>query len=435
MRRIKHQSPRGEGSHSSSCLRVALGVLFALAVLIGCAPQESALPETSLALHEPGGQALALRVVDEPAPSTAAALYESFGRAQAAAAFWAAEAAATDSPDLWRQVARQLTAQGDWSAAQQAWESLLALLPQDDEAHFELGLLLMPYAPQAADAHLASISPDTDFAAQAEVLRDVLLAVVEVPAAQRSVQIGQALVNLGRWGQAEQVFSAAVAWEPSYAAAWAYLGLARAQQGKPVQQTFERALALAPGDPLVVFLYGLMLRAVGEDAQSIEALLEAQRMLPENPAVAAELGMAYRLSGDFALAAYWMQQANLLAPADDAFLRLLALFYAEELFNIDGDGLTVLQEAAARFPQDADIQAAYAWVLFNAGQEAASEAAFASVFDLDPHNPRGLYYQGLVYRQRARTQAAIDTLSLLLEHSDPQGYDVLARRALAQLGQ
>ena len=85
-------------------------------------------------------------------------------------------------------------------------------------------------------------------------------------------------------------------------------------------------------------------------------------------------------------------------------------------------------------PSNATIQAAYGWVLFNLGQTEAAQESVQLALSLEPDNPRALYYLGLIAQMQGRRDEAISALLRLLDHSQPQGFDVLARRALENMG-
>src|SRR6185295_19042882 len=69
--------------------------------------------------------------------------------------------------------------------------------------------------------------------------------------------VGFALVQLSEWRLAEEALSRAVAADPNYAEAYAYLGLARDRQNKDGLDDYENAVRLDPKSPLAQFLLGL----------------------------------------------------------------------------------------------------------------------------------------------------------------------------------
>lgn len=335
---------------------------------------------------------------------------------------------------LWRALADQYQARGEWDLARQAWEGILQADPQDSTAHFQLGVLLAPHDTRRAYDHLAFATDDPLWGEAARTLQATILAVQgDVPAYQ-SAQIGFVLVAQELWYQAEAAFDIAVTLDPEYAEAWAYLGLARARQGKNAVPAFEQALVLAPDAPLIIYLYGLMWRAVGDLDRSLALLAEAQGLAPDNPAFAAEVGVAHQLLGDLPTAEQWLRQAISLAPGEPAFVNLMAHFWADELYELDESALAELEAEAASRPDDADFQASYAWILFNLGDTAGAEQAINMAYQLAPTHARVLYYRGVIYQNLGQTDLALAMLVQLVDHPAPQGFDVLARRILERLG-
>ncbi len=362
------------------------------------------------------------------------AAYGALGSPEASLAHLAAAAAQANDPAQWRAVATRFLERGDWAAARQALEAILSLAPDDPLAHYQIGVLTAPYNARQAYAHFAAAGQDPTLATAAQTLQETIAATQVDNPAYQSAALGMALAGLEHWPQAEQAFATAAALDPTYAEAWAYLALARAQQGKDAADAAAQAASLAPQNALVTYLLGLTWRAGGDYTRSRLALAQAQQTEPQNPAFAAELGDAYRLEGNLPLAEQWFRQAVVLAGNADTFLNLLALFYADTLHNLTGNGLAVLQEATAQEPSNATIQAAYGWVLFNLGQTEAAQEAVGAALDLEPDNPRALYYLGLITQAQGRREEAIGALLRLLDHPHPQGFDVLAHRALENMG-
>ncbi len=350
----------------------------------------------------------------------------------ALAHLWSA-AELADDLSLWRELADSFEARGAWAFSRQALEAVLHLEPSDPGAHYALALMLAPYDVRRAFDHLSYALADPDLSEAALRLQNILAEFEPEPPAVQSMHLGSALAALGYWPQAEQAFASAAALDPYSGSAWAYLGLARARQGKDAASALDRAFTFAPDDPATNLLAGLVWRAAGDDGQSLAYLQHARELAPQNPTIAAELGTAYRLAGDFASAEVWLQRAVQLAPGEDAFLLSLAQFYAEESYNLAGGGLTFLHEAAARQPANADLLALYAWALYGQGQIEAAQEALTQARQLDPENPRVLYYQAVLDRSQSRNDSAVALSLHLLSHPAPRGFDVLARRMLEQM--
>jgi tetratricopeptide (TPR) repeat protein len=160
------------------------------------------------------------------------------------------------------------------------------------------------------------------------------------------VRIGIALARADLWSHAELAFSQSA--DPLEVA---YSGLARDMQGKDGSPQIEGAVAFAPDDPQVRFLQALHLRLNFDYPGSLEAIIQAVALDPENPALYAELGRAYQLAGDMATAEHWLKFAVSL---DEHFQPLLDAFYADErtaLLNLGLVDEAALPFDAARTPE------------------------------------------------------------------------------------
>ena len=344
-----------------------------------------------------------------------------------------AVAAAENDVSNWKRLEQAYQARADWAAMQDTLRHVLALEPQDAQAHFDLALLLLPYNQREAYQHLEQAALDPGLAEMGLQLQALVAEIELLPQSRRLARIGQALAALQNWAQAEQAFSMSAELEADFAEAWAYLALMRAEQGKPTDEAIVRAQTLAPNDGLVNLLIGMAWHAQGSTEHALAALSYAQTLDPLNPVYALELGTLYRELGDLASAEYWLRYAYEMTAEDVSFLRLLALFYAEELYNLDADGIVILSEAVQMLPLDPDLQAAYGWALFNSGDMRSAQEALTTALSLDPNSPRGLYYQGLVFQAQGQIDAARSAFAQVVALDEPEGFEQLARRALQQL--
>jgi Flp pilus assembly protein TadD len=76
----------------------------------------------------------------------------------------------------------------------------------------------------------------------------------------------------------------------------------------------------------VRYLQGLHLRHIGDDRASLDALIQAVALNPQDPALFAELGMSYQLMGDSESAERWLREAVRLSQNDPRFRALLDEF-------------------------------------------------------------------------------------------------------------
>lgn len=421
--------------------RLRWAVLFVgLFLMVGCSTvaqvtatpplsfiAETLPPEYVLAVQAANGQ------LDSQGHTQLAAVYALQGNRRAALAHHVAAAHQQDTADAWLVIVDRLFAQRDWWAGYDVLTMLNNSDPTSPVVNYQLGILLAPYNPRLSYDHLVAAAAGPEYAAAGETLQAAIIATAMEAPADQYLQIGMALAAQEQWGGAEQAFALAVAFDPAYAEAWAYLGLVRAQQHKAAAVALDRALVLAADSPIVLLLAGLVEQIQGDYAAALPLMTQAQTLDPQNPAIAAEVGNAYRLTGDYTAAEQWLQAAAGLALAEPQFMTLLALFYGESGYDLSGDGFALLQEAVAQQPENAGLQAVYAWRLFNQGDAQAALETIAQARFLEPANPRVLYYQGLLYQATNQTDLAVDILQEVLHHPAPEGFDVLARRVLGRL--
>lgn len=260
-------------------------------------------------------------------------LWRAVGDLTRAVAYW--EAVPQPDAVLMRDRAQAYIDLGRWADAADTLDGLLTLLPPNhpDRAwsQFHLGLIRASYDTPAALDLLRAAEPT--YGASVTNLLPLLAG------ASEPTLVGIALAKADQWAYAELAFSQSA--EPL---ASAYRGLARDMQGKDGGRWIDAALALAPENPQVRFLQGLHLRLKYDYAGSLQAVIQAVALDPENPALYAELGRAYQLSGDLLTAERWLKFA---VGLDAQFQPVLDSFYNDEANTLMSLGL--IDEAAFPF--------------------------------------------------------------------------------------
>jgi Flp pilus assembly protein TadD len=211
---------------------------------------------------------------------------------------------------------------GDWARAFDVLQLLSEAAPSD-WVFFQLALIAAPVDPEAA---LAFLERTADPVYQS-LLSDLRAARTE--GALSPLRVGTLLLDRDLLPYAEHAFATAAesaADAETAALALAYGALARDRQGKSGGEWIARAVALNPNDFMVRYLQGLHLRHIGDDRGSLNALIAAAALNPQNPALFAELGTAYRLVGDMTSAERWLREAVRLSNGDPRFTALLAAF-------------------------------------------------------------------------------------------------------------
>ncbi|HVU11579.1 MAG TPA: hypothetical protein VHD90_09885 [Phototrophicaceae bacterium] len=335
---------------SRSLLRTAWFALFVVAVSVGVLlllqainlsqnlivqPRAAAVVESSLPSALTDRPLQALYQVEADAAQNgwnsqrsrlAGDLWRDLGDMTQAVSYWAAV-----DPDasVLRDLAQADIDLGRWADAADTLRQLLTLLPPNSTdlpwAQYQLGLITLTTDPTGAVRLLQAAEPTYTTS-----VTSLLPAVAGVTDPTR---IGVALANAQLWSYAELAFAQA-AGDP---VALAYGGWVRDMQGKDGTRWIQTAVALAPQNAQVIFLEGLHLRARYDYANSLRAIIQAVALQPDNPALYAELGKAYQLTGDLESAEHWLQYAVSL---DSHFQPMLDAFYNDERTTLESLGLT-----------------------------------------------------------------------------------------------
>jgi Flp pilus assembly protein TadD len=336
-------------------------------------------------------------------------------------------------PQRLYQQARQALAAHEWSAAEQELLALLAIHPADTQASLLLGLLLAPVAPERALVWLREAEADP---AQAEAARQVLavLTTYQPFRADFYTALGLALCGLDEWALAERALRLAIEANAANAVALAYLGYAVDRQGEDGWPWLQQARAMDPLNPQVLYLVGLHWRQAGDLAAARRALQQAYWVAPDNPALAAEIGQTLQAAGDLAGAEHWLRIAVGLVPQDVLWAELLATFYAETGYNLEGEGVAFLQRASADFPDSGLLRACLGWVTYRQGDAPAALEQLVAAVELAPTDARAQYYLGAVQEHLGRLDEARQAYSAVLSVAPRESYyGELAARGLARL--
>jgi tetratricopeptide (TPR) repeat protein len=359
-------------------------------------------------------------------------MWVDMGDLSAAVSYW--EAAAQGQPGDAKRIQQLVQAYitlGRWTQATDSLTYLLRLEPENHWAHYQLGLVQAAFDPQAASAHLERVTDYPEYGLVASALRAVLQQNAADPLI--SMRVGIIFSEQELWSYAELAFQhAAVVGQP-FPEALAYIGLARDQQGKDGSDWIEQALALDPQNAQALYIYGLHLRQQANYVASLDALTQSVAHDPQNPAFLAELGTAYRLVGDLQRAEYWLKSAAELSNTDPRFQELLALFYAEEGYNLAEDGLDALERATLLMPNDPDVRASYGWALYNTGETDAALDQIESALAISPDNLRALYYKAQIWLETGNVEGAAPLFEQVAESGSEFAEE--ARRVLEVLGQ
>lgn len=337
-------------------------------------------------------------------------------------------------PAILSQVAKRQIDQQAWNELDTTLRQWLAVEPANGSALYWWGLLLAPSDPARASDVLAQAAQDPQWSERAETVRESLSAYGTMSMTEAHTRLGIALVGLEEWAFAERALQLAVEVNAVNPTALAYLGLARDQQGRDGLPSLQAALALSPNDPLLRYLEGVHMRHVGDERAAFDAFSQAYWLDQSNPALAAEAGVSLQHLSDFEGAEQWFRQAVSVAPADAQWTRLLAAFYADTGFQLDGEGLTFIEDAAASAADDPDLQISLGWAYQQVGNTEQARTILSDALAEAPQNWRGWIYLGAAFEQSGDPQAALAAYGTVVSAVGSETeYGLLAARAIERL--
>jgi Flp pilus assembly protein TadD len=254
-------------------------------------------------------------------------LWREAGDITRALPYWQAAAQQGNDVILLRDIAQAAINVQDWASASDTLQHLATLSPDDTWVNLQLGLIEAAVDPSAALDHLTIAARENAYAPLAVQLVDILRGASAEPAFGLSV--GSIMADHDLWSYAELAFMQAAGAQP-VPEALAYVGFARDMQGKDGGSWIDNAVALSPNNATVRLLQGLHLRHKGDYTASLDALMNAAALDPQNPVMFAELSAGYQLLGDLSNAGYWLQQAVAISGGDPRFQQMLDTLNAEQ---------------------------------------------------------------------------------------------------------
>jgi len=244
---------------------------------------------------------------------------------------------------------------------------------------------------------------------------------------------GFTFIQLQEWALAEMALRHAVALNPNYSRAYAYLGLAVDQQKRDGRVDYETALKLEPNSSWINYMLGLHWRGLGQTDTAVSYFQRALALDPQNAAFAAELANTYSAANSLPDAERWFREAVRLAPQDPHFWLLLARFYCDQNYHVADEGLPAARQAVGLAPSDAAAVDVLGCALLLTDDVVNAEKNIQRALSLDPNLPSAYYHLGELYlkqNQPAQAEASFNHALAL----DPDGvYGHLAFQALAAL--
>jgi len=337
-------------------------------------------------------------------------------------------------PSAYASRAALFRQEGDLSAAQEDWQSLIALDARNATAHYQLGLLLAATSPAQALPELMSaerLSPNLESSVQ--TLRTSLnTALLSDDHAYQFTVSGMGLGDVGAWDLAEAAFRQATSIHPDYAIAWAWLGESKQHLSQDGLADLQKAVQLDPASAMIQDLYGIYWQRQDRPIQALAAFQRAAEIEPENAAWQMALGSADEQAGDLVAALQHYNRAVTLAPQDAATWRTLAEFSLNNEVDVMGTGLPAAQKLLSLAPGDWQSDDLAGLADFETNDLAGAKRLFLKAIQIAPDQAAPHEHLGLTYLQTGDRASAYEQL-VQARTLDPQGfYGDQAERLLEQ---
>lgn len=300
----------------------------------------------------------------------------------------------------------------EWDAARTVYEALLRADSTDGSAHERLGALLLNEDPVAIQ-HLYVAKTD---------LADRLLAALHEPGtaddpAYACAVAGRVLFEAKEWALAVRQFERALAVNPEYADAHAYLGYALDQMGYSDKALphLQQAVALA-GDSVVAHTFlGLHYDRLGNVAAARTEYEAAYDLDPDNPAICVEIGQAWAAEGRYVAAEIWLSEAVRLRPDDPVLWETLARFYLDHGLTSEGQGVEAAGELLTLLPGDARAYDLYGWAALQVGDYTTAQDNLEKALALDPGLAEAHYHLGLLWQMLGKSRQMREAFTRALD--------------------
>ena len=180
---------------------------------------------------------------------------------------------------------------------------------------------------------------------------------------------------------------------------------------------FREALALVPQEPIVHNNIGVAFFKMGELDSAIAAYQEALRLQPTYASCYVNLAAAYREAGNPAFALSAVQRALELDPLlSDGYILLASIY--QDSGRLD-DGIALYRKALQHNPDDALLHLNLGAQLFTRGLINEAIEEFERVLVLEPNSSRAHFNLGNAMARKCLFEAALEHYEMALRH-DPE---------------
>ena len=275
------------------------------------------------------------------------------GDNEAATKFWINAVAIEEDPEIYANLVQVYRDAGDWNNEIRYQRDLSALIPNNADANYQLGLMLAASQPESALAYLTLASElDQTLMDARSMARNIRSAINRGDSAYPFIIAGQELAALGERELSLLAFFNATQENPEYAEAWAYLGEMLQQTGQKGYNELDKAINLDPDSTAVNTLYALYWQRQERYDLALVYLYAAKENDADNPALQAEIGNTLALMGNLPAAEHHYQLAANMNPGNPTYWNSLANYYIKYEVEIKGKAAEAARKAVLLNPED-----------------------------------------------------------------------------------
>ena len=245
--------------------------------------------------------------------------------------------------------------------------------------------------------------------------------------------VGQEFVRQGQWDYAAWAFRNALAIDPSYAEARAYLGFALEKAGREGLDQLLAAARTSTDLSLPHLLLGLNLLEQGQVESAKRELEQALTLDPGHAAAAMALAQAVAQEGDLQTAEALLFRASELAPQDPQPWLVLAEFSLKTESAIKSIAIPAARNALVLDPSSAPAADLLGHAYYLLGNWPLAERLLGDALRLDPFRATTHYHLGLLRAAQGQIERAVLSLEQATRLDDQGSIGELAQRTLETL--
>lgn len=309
-----------------------------------------------------------------------------------------------DDRDARHALARAYVELQQWDAAQAEYGALLRADPADSLALERLGALLIGDDPVAIQ-YL--------YAARTDLADRLITALQESGGAAgdpaySDALLGREFIEAGEWTLAARRFSRALARNPLYPDAHAYLGYAFDQLGlsDEAYPHLARAVELAPTSVVARFFLARHYEQQGDFPAARAEYEAAYDLDPSNAGLCVAIARTWAAEGRYVAAEIWLQEAVSLQPDDPQLWEAMARFYLDHAITAEGRGVAAATRWVQLAPDDAHAHDSMGWAAFQVGDYITARDSLLHAISLDPSLAVAYYHLGLLWTALGKRQEA-----------------------------